>query len=83
MKESKRQVGGNHYKGMKIQPTEFIALNEIPFIEAMSDADIHLIGMVTESQTLLIEDGYDALIQSNVPDLTKSWKEALDMTGGV
>ena len=49
----------------------------------MSDADIHLIGMVTESQTLLIEDGYDALIQSNVPDLTKSWKEALDMTGGV
>jgi len=33
MKESKRQVGGNHYKGMKIQPTEFIALNEIPFIE--------------------------------------------------
>ena len=49
----------------------------------MSDADIHLIGMVTETPTLLIEDGYDVLVQGNVADLTKSWKEALDMTGGV
>jgi hypothetical protein len=28
------QVGGNHYKNMKIQPTEFIHANDIPFIEA-------------------------------------------------
>jgi phosphoribosylformylglycinamidine synthase len=59
------------------------AEHEMNFIEAMSDADIHLIGMVTETPTLLIEDGYDVLVQGNVADLTKSWKEALDMTGGV
>ncbi len=57
--------------------------NEMEFIEAMSDADIHLIGMVTHAQSLIVEDGYDELIQANVTDLTKSWKEALDMTGGV
>ena len=33
MKHSNKQVGGNHYKGMKIQPTDFIAVNDIPFIE--------------------------------------------------
>lgn len=27
------QVGGNHYKDLKIQPTEFIHANNIPFIE--------------------------------------------------
>jgi phosphoribosylformylglycinamidine synthase len=59
------------------------AEHEMQFIEAMSDADIHLIGMVTDSQNLIIEDGYDELIQADVAGLTKSWKEALDMTGGV
>ena len=59
------------------------AEHEMQFIEAMSDADIHLIGMVTDSQNLIIEDGYDELIQADVSGLTKSWKEALDMTGGV
>jgi hypothetical protein len=28
------QVGGNHYKGMKIQPIEFIHANNIPHLEA-------------------------------------------------
>lgn len=27
------QIGGNHYKSCKIQPTEFIHANNIPFIE--------------------------------------------------
>ena len=29
----KNQVGGSHYKDCKIQPTEFIHANNIPFIE--------------------------------------------------
>ena len=33
MKASDKQVDGNHYKGLAIQPTEFIAKNKIPFIE--------------------------------------------------
>lgn len=28
------QVGGNHYKDLKIQPIEFIHANDIPFCEA-------------------------------------------------
>ena len=28
------QVGGNHYKDLKIQPIEFIYANNIPFCEA-------------------------------------------------
>lgn len=32
-KHSDKQIGGEHYKRMKIQPTEFIAANDIPFIE--------------------------------------------------
>lgn len=30
---SKKQVGGNHYKEMAIQPIEFIEKNRIPYIE--------------------------------------------------
>jgi hypothetical protein len=34
MSESlKVQTGGNHYKGLAIQPVEFIHANNIPFIE--------------------------------------------------
>ena len=29
----KKQVGGNHYKSMTIQPSEFINRNNIPFAE--------------------------------------------------
>ena len=33
MKASETQIGGNHYKGFAIQPTEFIVKNNIPFLE--------------------------------------------------
>jgi len=29
----KKQIGGSHYSGMSIQPTEFIMKNDIPFAE--------------------------------------------------
>jgi hypothetical protein len=32
-KPTNNQVGGSHYKDCKIQPTEFIHANNIPFIE--------------------------------------------------
>jgi len=28
-----KQEGGDHYKGMKIQPVEFIHANNLPFLE--------------------------------------------------
>jgi len=33
MGANEEQIGGNHYKIYKIQPTEFIHTNSIPFIE--------------------------------------------------
>jgi len=33
MKDKAKQIGGNHYKAMKIQPLDFIIQNEIPYIE--------------------------------------------------
>jgi hypothetical protein len=33
MSATDTQVGGSHYKKFKIQPTEFITKNKIPFIE--------------------------------------------------
>ena len=32
-KASDHQEGGNHYKQYKIQPTEFLHANNVPFIE--------------------------------------------------
>lgn len=32
-KPSEIQIGGNHYAKYKIQPTEFIHTNHVPFIE--------------------------------------------------
>lgn len=31
---SEKQVGGNHYKDLKIQPAEFCYINNIPYLEA-------------------------------------------------
>jgi hypothetical protein len=33
MKASETQIGGGHYSKFKIQPTEFIYANNVPFIE--------------------------------------------------
>lgn len=33
MKASETQIGGGHYASYKIQPTEFIHANNVPFIE--------------------------------------------------
>ena len=59
------------------------AEHELDFVEMMEGADIHLIGMVTESSELIVEDGYDTIIQADVDELTASWKEALDLTGAI
>jgi hypothetical protein len=59
------------------------AEHELSFVEMMTGADIHLIGMVSASSELLIEDGYDTIIHADVDELTQAWKGALDMTGAI
>ena len=34
MSTLEKQIGGNHYKDMKIQPIKFIVANDIPYREA-------------------------------------------------
>ena len=43
--------------------------HELAFVEMMEGADIHLIGMVTESSELIVEDGYDAIIKQMLTNL--------------
>lgn len=33
MESNDHQIGGNHYKVMKIEPVTFIIKNDIPFVE--------------------------------------------------
>lgn len=33
MSARKKQVGGNHYRKLKIQPAEFVHANRIPYLE--------------------------------------------------
>ena len=59
------------------------AEHELAFVAMMEGADIHLIGMVTETSDLIVEDGYDTVFHSDVDDMTNFWKGSLDMTGAV
>lgn len=34
MKATDKQIGGSHYKGMKIQPIEYIQANDLSYCEA-------------------------------------------------
>jgi len=44
-----KQVDGDHYKGMKIQPAEFINENNLPFAEEKDiDKAIHYLQMIKE-----------------------------------
>jgi hypothetical protein len=53
-----------------------------PFVEMMAGADIHLIGMVSASSELLIEDGYDTIIHADVDELTRIVERRIGYDGG-
>ena len=52
------------------------------FFDAMKGYQLHLLGIVTDSD-LVIVDGFDDVIQCNIEDMTTTWKRALDLSGGV
>lgn len=57
--------------------------HEADFVEWMSGHPLTFLGTVTDSQELIISDGYDALVNLEVPAMVDAWQNALDMTGGV
>ena len=57
--------------------------NQNQFLQIMAGHKITLLGEVTQSEKLTINDGFETLVDCNVEDLVSSWKGTLDMTGAI
>ncbi len=56
--------------------------HEEEFLESMSGSTTTYLGVVEESDTLAIVDGFESLINVQVSDMVQSWQGTLDMSGG-
>jgi len=57
--------------------------NKEEFRNVMKGTPITYLGETTESDTLVIYDGDEVIIESKVESIVSAWKGKLDMTGGV
>jgi phosphoribosylformylglycinamidine synthase II len=57
--------------------------SEGDFLALMKGHPTTILGAVTESSDLIITDGEDHLLKSDVERMAEAWKGTLDMTGGV
>ena len=72
----KKQVGGNHYKSMVIQPSEFINRNNIPFAEGNAIKYLCRHKQKNQQQDLLKAKHYiDMAIDRDYPDEVKEEKK--------
>jgi len=68
----KKQVGGNHYQNMAIQPSEFINKNNIPFAEGNAIKYLCRHKQKNQKQDLLKAKHYiDMAIDRDYPDEVK------------
>lgn len=72
----KRQEGGNHYKGMAIQPVEFIVANAIPYREANAIKYICRHSKKNGKQDILKAIHYLEMILADYEDNEELVKEA-------
>ena len=56
--------------------------HEAKFLESMSGSTTTYLGVVEDSDTLTILDGFESLINVQVSDMVQSWQGTLDMSGG-
>ena len=56
--------------------------HEAKFLESMSGSITTYLGVVEDSDTLAIVDGFESLIDVQVSDMVQSWQGTLDMSGG-
>ena len=56
--------------------------NEAAFLESMSGCITTYLGLVEDSDTLVILDGFEPLVATSVSELVHSWQGTLDMNGG-
>ena len=78
MKEKiyKKQVGGDHYKSMVIQPSEFINRNNIPFAEGNAIKYLCRHKQKNQKQDLLKAKNYiDMAIDRDYPEEVKEIKK--------
>lgn len=57
--------------------------NESDFLALMKGHPTTILGTVTDASALIITDGEDHLLKSDVERMAEAWKGTLDMTGGV
>ena len=58
------------------------ALHEAEVCDALEQHGLTLIGLVVEGGRLVVEDGYDALIDVAVDDMVAAWKAPLALPVG-
>ena len=56
--------------------------HEAEFLESMSGSITTYLGVVKDSDTLTVVDGFESLINMQVSDMVQSWQGTLDMSGG-
>jgi phosphoribosylformylglycinamidine synthase len=61
-----------------VQPEE-----EADFQKWMAGYSITFLGEVTDSNRLIINDGFEVLVDSDTESLVSAWQKTLDLTGGV
>jgi hypothetical protein len=78
----KKQVGGNHYKSMVIQPSEFINRNNIPFAEGNAIKYLCRHKQKNQKEDLLkakhyidmaIDRDYPAEVKEEIKEKNNSW----------
>ena len=75
----KKQVGGNHYKSMVIQPSEFINRNNIPFAEGNAIKYLCRHKQKNQKEDLLKAKHYiDMAIDRDYPAEVKEKKDFLE-----
>ena len=57
--------------------------NKEEFRNAMKGTPVTYLGETTDSDTLVIYDGDEVIIESQIDSIVSAWKGKLDMTGGV
>ena len=57
-------------------------MHETEVVDRLEEYGLTLMGLVTESQELVIEDGFDEVVNLPVSELEESWKGTLNLDGG-
>ena len=58
------------------------AQHEAEVVDRLEEYGLTLMGLVTSNSQLVIEDGFDEIVNVDITDLEKAWKGTLNLDGG-